>query len=115
MFDEPLLAHPAETGSVYPAWHPHSPDNDDRGQHDDGADDEQHMVLAEIRLLSAYRDPRLFTDGCLCACAHRELVNAVAPRDSRQRYRFAFVRGLNRGMIGHAAQDIPGPPAVGAL
>ena len=46
MLSEPLLAHPAETGGVDATWHPHPGDDDDRDQHHDDADGEQHMVVA---------------------------------------------------------------------
>jgi hypothetical protein len=42
MFSEPLLAHPAETRGVDAGWHTHPGDDDDRDQHDDEPDDEQH-------------------------------------------------------------------------
>ena len=70
MFDEPLLAHPAETGGVYATWHPHSPDDADRDQHDDDADNEQHLVLAGNHVFSR----RIAILACLqttvCALVH---------------------------------------------
>jgi hypothetical protein len=45
MFGEPLLAHPTECASVHATWHPHSGEDHNRDQHDDDADDQQHMVL----------------------------------------------------------------------
>ena len=68
MFSEPLLAHPAETGGVYTTWHPHPGDDGDRGQRDDDADDEQHVVLVAITL-------RMTIVACggvaVCALVHR--------------------------------------------
>jgi hypothetical protein len=46
MFSEPLLAHPAEIGGVDATWRTHPGNDDDRDQHHDEADDEQHMVVA---------------------------------------------------------------------
>jgi hypothetical protein len=49
MFSEPLLAHPAKIGGVDATWHTHPGNDDDRDQHDDDADNEQHLVLAAFR------------------------------------------------------------------
>jgi len=46
MFSEPSLAHPAQIGGVDAPWHTHPGNDDDRDQHDEDADDEQHLVLA---------------------------------------------------------------------
>jgi hypothetical protein len=48
MFSEPLLAHPTETGGADAARHPHPREDADRDQHDGGANDEEHMVVAAI-------------------------------------------------------------------
>ena len=67
MFGEPLLAHPAEIGGVHATRHTHPENYDDRHQHHDEADDEQHMVAAHQ---AAYSNPDTRPADCLCACAH---------------------------------------------
>ena len=69
MFSEPLLAHPAEIGGVHASWHPHTGDHDDRDQHHDDADDEQHVVFAAVRFPRSINDPDTRPGDCLCTCA----------------------------------------------
>jgi len=44
MFGEPFIAHPAECARVHATGHPHFGTDYNRDQHDDDADDQQHMV-----------------------------------------------------------------------
>jgi hypothetical protein len=45
LFGEPLIAHPAPCARVHATWHPHSANDYNRDQHDNYADNQQHMVL----------------------------------------------------------------------
>ena len=64
MFGEPFIAHPAACARVHATWHPHSGNDYNRDQHDDCADDQQHMVLdvvaprATAQTVSIGRAPR---------------------------------------------------------
>jgi hypothetical protein len=45
LFGEPLIAHPAPCARVHATWHPHSANDYNRDQHDNYADNQQHIVL----------------------------------------------------------------------
>ena len=45
LFGEPLIAHPAPCARVHATWHPHSANDYNRDQHNNYADNQQHMVL----------------------------------------------------------------------
>jgi hypothetical protein len=66
MFSEPFVAHPAEIRGVDGTRHTHSGNYEDRHQHHDEADDEQHMVATSQ---AAYSNPDTRPADWLCACA----------------------------------------------
>ena len=66
MLDEPLLAHPPEVGGGNAPWHPHSRDDADCDQHDSGADDEEHMVVAAISRMAIVTR----AESNVCALVH---------------------------------------------
>jgi hypothetical protein len=72
MFSEPLLAHPAEIGGVHATWHSYPADDDDRTQHDDDADAEQHGFSHFGRHIT------ILTRGKVTVCA---LVHTASGRD----------------------------------
>jgi hypothetical protein len=64
MFREPFIAHPAKCARIHTTWHPQSKNDDNRAQHEDCADDQQHIVLdlavprATAQTVSIERAPR---------------------------------------------------------
>jgi hypothetical protein len=69
-FCQPMLAHPTKTGGAPASWQSHSRHVDDCHRHEDGADDEQHDVLAARRssrptvIVAVHR-------ATVCALEHR--------------------------------------------
>ena len=109
VFGEPLRAHPPEIGLGAAPGDARLVDDQHATDCDEKCDGEQHGLDGSRPPRRDCVDRPKSGRSRLCGYAHLRQVRG------RQRSRFAFVRGLTRGMIGHAAQAIPGPPAAAAL